>query len=160
MPNWCYTQAYIHSKKAKKIYDELKKATTTHSDPEIWRGATNWLGYLLTHIGIDNETRRCRGEVTNLEYDHEFEEVRLDTYTAWTSMVDVIEDFAKHYDPEAKVLYTEEESGTLIYWTNDPDEVGNYAYEPDEDEELNEDEKFTFVSINEIREWNTYEKGE
>lgn len=155
MPNWCYTQANIQSKKAEKIYEELKKATSTYSDPEIWDGDTAWFGYLLTHIGIDTETRNCRGYVIDIDYDHNRNEIIVEMETAWTSMVDVVEDFARHYDPEATVTYYAMECGMCLYWTNVPTLVGEYAFESQI-----EGEQYEFVSIDEIREWNIYEKGE
>lgn len=132
MPNWCIAEVTITSEKAELIHKEIMHATdgryesVSNSD-----FGGNWLGNLLLHIGYDKDDVvygdiRCRGWIDDFELGKN--EVRIRTQSAWGPHVLCIEKFAKNYDKNAEVIYTAEEFGCALYWTNDSSYANTMCY--------------------------------
>ena len=117
MANDCFTSITITGDPGiiKKITDRMDKAFISDK----------WLGNLLLEIGYSEDDIktlgvRCRGSVEYREsYD---EEIRIDTDTAWVPMLKVFTKFCDRVVGENnyELVYTAEEPGCEIFWTNDP----------------------------------------
>lgn len=135
MPNWCSTTITINSsseQKAKELYELLDEWTTT---PCIENGFGNsWLGNIVQRSGLDtydmeNHTFHKgyypRGSVTWLNLSDC--QISMDTETAWTPKLRVFVDLLDKYDPDAELIYTAEECGCELFYTNDPTIEGDYC---------------------------------
>lgn len=130
MPNWCRNDITIYpssEEKKRKIYEELEKALSANP---LGAGFGNkWLGNLRYHIGVSEDVIihwtdgiRCKGEVCDRE--EEFDSIRMITKSAWSPHVRCVEDFVRHYDKDAVVLYMACEPSNELYQTNDAELAG------------------------------------
>lgn len=132
MPNWCYTSISIESDKengVKPLYDKIvewqKEGTKIKNS---WDN--NWLGLLVEKgLGVDpvkSNEYPCRGQFYDLQINQDGTQMTCGTETAWGPMNELWLALIDKYIPEAKLIYTAEESGMCVYISNDPDMFGKY----------------------------------
>ena len=129
MPNWCAT--YISINGTKEQLDALNNAIdkATESNPLNADFGNSWLGNLLLYLGIDKDEViygdiRCRGYISYSEMvlDDDTSQLIINTETAWVPMLKPFLMMMEKYAPDAELIYTAEEPGTIVYCTNDPAE--------------------------------------
>ena len=138
MPNWCMTTMTIHPASetkpfSKEMLEKLETAIDTNylgDDP--WTFHESWLGNLLCATGmtpeeVTNGGIRCRGRVAYCETSEE--EIYLQVETAWCPQLGAVKKFLDHFGAEAEIIYSAEEPGTEVYYTNDPDEEGSFIFD-------------------------------
>lgn len=124
MPNWASTNYVFHSTKEdvqdlKKKIDELNAM----SEPYVKNGFGKlWFGCLVNYLGGDYDKVYCRGEIISYEF-HNDEALSLCCETAWGETPE-FRHFIESKYPGSKIYYQVEESGNLVYATNDKE--GNY----------------------------------
>ena len=131
MPNWCSTRITINYESREKLQELLDLVEKwTKSDYEKNGFGLSWLGNVVGNSGVGTVSTgqstdlHCRGYINSLElFDNQF---IIDTETAWTPMLKLWIKVLEKYLPGATLLYTAEECGNNIYYTNDPDLVGCY----------------------------------
>ena len=120
MPNWCYTSVSINTKSHNLFNTWLDKG---QEESDFKR---NWLGSIIKYSGIGNpdsgDCPRCRGTIENIDTDDN--SVIFNTETAWSPMLKGLKMVADKYAPGSEIIYSAEECGMEIYFTNDPSEVG------------------------------------
>ncbi len=148
MANDCYTRITINSGKideAVSLYNNILQWLDSPTPVAKW-----WLGNVVYHSGIDAidrlgnfSTYRCRGSVIyhDIFVSDDNVEISIDTETAWVPMVKMWKAVCEKYlgyddkgNPNFEIVYSAEEPGCLLYWTNDPalnglwiiDNGGNY----------------------------------
>ena len=108
----------------KELYDQILKATELGSTVKNDFGKT-WLGTLVERLlGVDPrdpDKYICRGTLCSFGLNEEGSEICLETDTAWEPMLKMWIDIVDKYSPGAEILYTAEEPGNGIYYTNDPE---------------------------------------
>ena len=143
MPNWCSTHLTITGDhdQLQRLNQELDLAEKIPSNTDFRKG---WLGNLLLHTGMSNDAVcygeiHCRGEITYRDYGEEEGEITIDTETAWGPCLEVFTRFLDHFNlDKLEVIYTAEESGQDLYWTNDPSEAGTWIFDSWEPEKMPE----------------------
>ena len=131
MPNWCTSIVTIKtsSEKSADILEE-KFGKAMSSNPAKADFGNRWLGNLLLQIGMPKDdvihrtSLRCRGQILYMLREDE-KMISLATETAWEPMIECIRKFVDTYVDDADIFYVAEESNMGIFWTNDPDVVGN-----------------------------------
>lgn len=124
MPNLASTNYVFHSTKEdvqdlKKKIDELNAM----SEPCVKNGFGKlWFGCLVNYLGGDYDKVYCRGEIISYEF-HNDEALSLCCETAWGETPE-FRHFIESKYPGSKIYYQVEESGNLVYATND--RVGKY----------------------------------
>lgn len=124
MPNWCFTSVTIHSTKENLDIIERELVNATSTNPVKADFGNTWLGNLLLYIGMDEDSVvhgdiRCRGSMEDfLRQDDETIDCVI--YSAWSPHIQCICKFVDHYVDDAEIIYTAEEPGCELYWTNDP----------------------------------------
>jgi len=150
MPNWCNNDITIYSSNEEK----LKKLSELIDDWTSKDFATNgfghnWLGNIVgfSEIGkyendfktLDDKELRCRGQLIYSELSGG--QLNLITETAWAPMLKMWKLICDKYLPDANIIYTSEEPGCGIYYTNDPNIEGSYYVDIWEPPEEFEDEE-------------------
>ncbi|MBO7715866.1 MAG: hypothetical protein J6S85_20045 [Methanobrevibacter sp.] len=140
MPNWCNTSITINhenKEELKKMFDKVQKWLETDILNHGFRART-WLGNILGNSGLadwiedegfvtpSGEKIRARSSVEMLEYN-EVEGIRIFQEDAWSPMLRVWQLIFDEFLPESQIIYTAEESGNILYLTNDPDYEGKYC---------------------------------
>lgn len=118
MPNWCDTtyKCVGDLKEVRSLY-RILKYIDNRKTPIVPNGFGNrWLGNLVTKLGGNWESCRCRGEI--LDYHIDGNVLTIYQSTAWCEQEGVREIIEKAY-PSIKVYYREEEPGCEVYCTND-----------------------------------------
>ena len=119
MPNWCdTTYKCVGSAKEVAELNTILERMNQRKEPIHPNGfGTLWLGELVIELGFDWEKYRCRGEITDFNYDGEG---LLTIYqnTAWCEQEGVRKAIQERF-PTIKVYFREEESGCEVYYTND-----------------------------------------
>ena len=128
MPNWCFSHVTLNG--SKDSMDKLEKAfqEAFASSPIPTDFEDTWLGNLLLKLGYDEDAIqhgdiRCRGSVTDWSRTDD-KTIELDVESAWGPHIYCIQLFVQNIDPEIEMVYTAEEPGNGLYWTNDPAVVG------------------------------------
>lgn len=132
MANNCDTTVNIHG--SKEDLDTLEKAFNQAFDVKTDNMYEKyWMGRLLLHVGYTMEdinagrAPRCRGTVTYFERENDGFVINTDT--AWVPMLECFRVFAdrllKRKD-SVEIVYSAEEPGCGIYFTNDPLKAGTY----------------------------------
>lgn len=150
MPNWCYTEITINCKNADEammLHDKIREWTSFNYCYN--RFGERWLGNIVGNSGIDNKTDgkevfircedsefsvRCRGSLIHLECPEGGKTLRIDTSTAWSPMLQMWEKICEKYLTEYEILYTADEPGMELFFTNDPNMDGLYIINSDDDE--------------------------
>lgn len=142
MPNWCSTNITINCKDSEDAKDFFDKVTEWTSKNFCDNGfGHDWLGNVLGNAGlatmkdgIFESKYRCRGSVVYLDVCNE--QVIIDTETAWTPMLQMWKAICDKYLDWYELIYTAEECGMGLYFTNDPCVNGTYIVDLfDEDSE-------------------------
>lgn len=110
MPNWCDTtyKCVGDLKEVRSLY-RILKYIDNRKTPIVPNGFGNrWLGNLVTKLGGNWESCRCRGEI--LDYHIDGNVLTIYQSTAWCEQEGVREIIEKAY-PSIKVYYREEEPG-------------------------------------------------
>lgn len=119
MPNWASTKYAFHSTKEdvqdlKKKIDELNAM----NEPYVKNGFGKLrLGCLVNYLGGDYDKVCCRGEIISYKF-HNDEALSLCCETAWGETPE-FRHFLESKYPGSKIYYQVEESGCLVYGTND-----------------------------------------
>lgn len=149
MANTCYTEIEIISENEKQIeefYEKLKKWTSTlHEYSKGVNTGPLWLGNLVLNAGIAKVAERgvdrsCRGSILEIG-KYSSDSIFIETETAWAPLMDIWQDLVAKYIPDARIIYTAEEPGCEIYWSNDPDVESNYCVYTDGEELIVGDEE-------------------
>jgi hypothetical protein len=131
MANDCYTYIDIQfstEKEAKGACDKIDSWCEKISES----GHDNWLGNVCVNAGImtleevygSSPKYRCRGSVEYTEVSGDT--VQITTDTAWSPMLKMWKAICEKHFPEAEIVYSAEEPGAGIFFTNDPVLVGCY----------------------------------
>lgn len=147
MPNWCQSIITFHGKNAKKL-GNLIDEWTKEKLPEVsdYFGK-DWLGNCLVNSGIMNfnEVRygdiRCRGSIDYVEYTDE-EELTMETSSAWGPAITMWRMINDKLNLDLDIVYTAEEPGCELYWTNDPCVEGTWMFEMLEGQEYEVSEEW------------------
>lgn len=118
MPNWCET-TYKCIGDPKEV-GELAKIVEDifKSKEKIPNGFGNtWLGILVSDLGFDWNEKRCRGEMTDYNYDGE-SCLTIYQCTAWCEQEGVRQAIEEKY-PSIIVYWQDQEPGCENYYTND-----------------------------------------
>lgn len=143
MPNWCSTNISINCKnkeEAKILYAKIEE-WTSYDYCENGFGH-DWLGNIVGNSGIDSRkdgkdfSVRCRGELTFLDLNEE--QVIIATETAWSPMLQMWKKICDKYLTEYEIIYTAEECGCELFFTNDPILLGKYIVDSLNDDFTNE----------------------
>ena len=134
MPNWCYTSITINCKnaeEAKMLYERIEEWTTSNYCRNGF--GRSWLGNIVGNSGIDSMkdgkdfSVRCRGTLEYLDYQEGENTVSVATETAWCPMIQMWERICEKYLTEYEIIYTAEEPGYELFYTNDPVLSGSYV---------------------------------
>lgn len=127
MPNWCYTQISVNcssetkAQEIEKLFNEWLEKGKEDSDFK-----RNWIGSILKYSGLgqpDSEgCPRCRGSIADINVEDNI--LSFYTETAWAPMLQWLKFVTDKYDPNAEIIYTAEEPGCGIYYSNDPTVIG------------------------------------
>lgn len=118
MANWCKTEYTFTGDREsfEGIYALMHGLENEEvADDESDFGSA-WLGRLVTALGRDRETIKCRGEWTDLCLNDDT--LTFTTWTAWTPAYEVIELLRLKF-PGTEYYFYAEESGNDLYETND-----------------------------------------
>lgn len=126
MPNWCFTNYAIYGdeKPLRSLYNKMKRLEKRKESLLPNGFGKNWLGNLVKRLGGNPNSVYCRGDWTNLKFDHEdgFPVLRFDTQTAWSRMDEVeslIESYHEDRGEQVSIFFLSEELGNGIFETND-----------------------------------------
>lgn len=126
MPNWCFTnyKIYGNEKPLRSLYNKMKRLENRKKSLLPNGFGKNWLGNLVKRLGGNPNSVHCRGNWTNLKFEHEdgFPVLRFDTQTAWSRMDEVeslIETYHKDRGEQVSIFFLSEELGNGIFETND-----------------------------------------
>lgn len=119
MPNWCdTTYKCVGDPKEVRELHEILERMNKRTEPTNPNGfGTLWLGELVIELGFDWEKYRCRGEITDYDYDGDGM-LTIHQMTAWCEQEGVREAIQEKF-PSIKVYWIEEEPGCDVYYTND-----------------------------------------
>ena len=125
MPNWCISYISVQSedKLGLQILSDNVDLWTSYNAIENGFG-THWLGNIVLNSGLgtidtsDPSHLECRGYLESIELVEN--ELIVQTCTAWRPMLQIWTRLAESYLSEYDVIYTCEEPGMGIYYTNDP----------------------------------------
>ena len=141
MPNWCMTRITFHGENAKKL-EKLIDEWTSEGLPGVDFGGY-WLGNCLVKSGVMSFDEaaygdiRCRGTIDYVEYTDE-DELTMETSSAWSPAVEMWYLINDKLNLDLDIVYTAEEPGCELYWTNDPAVEGTWMYEMHGDDDGNE----------------------
>ena len=118
MPNWCDTtyKCIGDPKEVGELAEIVKNIFKYKSNTPNGFGDT-WLGILVEKLGFKWEDKRCRGEMTDYDYDGE-SCLTIYQCTAWCEQNGVREAIEEKY-PSIKVYWQDQEPGCENYCTND-----------------------------------------
>ena len=153
MPNWCYTKITItnDNKEENNVFKNLMDVWTKIDYMENgfrWTGNYGWLGNIVlgANIGtVDTDPKtdlRCRGSLSEWEYDDRYGEFTFWTETAWSPMLQMWVKLIEKYMPHANMLFVAEECGCGIWDTNDPTLAGMYIVEVWDEIPIETDDRF------------------
>lgn len=129
MPNLCSTTITINgeSDDVKRLGDLIEKAQEQLYINTMSEG--RWLGNICIYTGIssiDDAIKgkpRCKGEIECFDY-YDDNSLTIYTITAWVPMLEMWKLIIEKHFPDMEIIYSCEEPGAMIYWTNDPTLVG------------------------------------
>lgn len=126
MPNWCSTEIYINHEDDEKLKELYNKIEYWTSKDWVENGfGHNWLGNVVEGSGIGTyEEYRCRGSIVYMDISSG--QITISTETAWCPMLKMWQAVVDKYLPDAEIIYTADECGCEIYYTNDPYYVNKY----------------------------------
>lgn len=103
-------------------YDKegLKKISDFFDDKE------NKLSFFCEKAGLDKKHYYLRGTLNYVEFVPDDDRVVLQVESAWTPALRLVRDIAKKFVPDCDVVYSSEECGNELYYTNDPCYCGLY----------------------------------
>lgn len=138
MPNWCdTTYKCVGLPKEVGELNAILERMNKREKPVIPNGFGKlWLGELVTELGFDYEKYRCRGEITDYNYDGG-DTITICQYTAWYEQEGVRHAIEERF-PSVKVFYLEEEPGCEVYGTNDSlgeHFTDNFVFQDDDETE-------------------------
>ena len=134
MPNWCSTIITFHGKNAKKLETLVDEWTKEKLPGVSDYFGENWLGNCLVNSGIMSFEEacygniRCRGTIDYLSYTDD-EELTMETSTAWGPAITMWKIINDTLNLDLSIVYTAEEPGCELYWTNDPVVKDTWMYE-------------------------------
>jgi hypothetical protein len=114
-------------KELKALYGFIDDKEANEKDGLKTDFGNTWLGNYLVRAGLDWHDYRCRGSVCYIEELHEGNGAfSVQTETAWEPMVNMWAAIVNKIAPGIEIIYSAEECGNGIYWTNDPACVNRY----------------------------------
>lgn len=147
MPNWCMNTITFNGPKEsiKELRDFISEQRDILNVAEPGQFATNtWLGTFLKRAELSPDSPYgYRGQIVAWPDDIAKEEkpnsFTIQTETAWSPMVAMWGAIAKKFSDEIEVIYTAEEPGMSVYYTNDPAMRDHYCI--DKFDEIDEEFK-------------------
>lgn len=124
MSNWYHTTISINCKNKDKLRDfdtKLDEFMSKDYTKNVF--GLNWLGNIVGNSGIGTidtgeiTDLSCRGCVIYKDFIND-EQLVIDTETAWVPMLKMWVLLLDKYLPEATLLYSAEECGNELYYTN------------------------------------------
>lgn len=131
MSNHCYTNITINhedTNRLKTLYNLIEEWTSKNYRENGF--GLSWLGNVVGNSGIDSSDEnkdfsvRCRGSIIYMDFNGD--QIIIDTETAWVPMMKMWIKVLEKYLPDAELIYSAEEPGCGIFWTNDPCIIGKY----------------------------------
>lgn len=118
MPNWCYTSYNLvgHHKELTQLHSIIEGLISLKQPSVPNDFGSSWLGCLVVALGGDWKNTRCRGSITDVQFDGKV--LSLSTETAWAPCTEVFE-LIRNKFPSINYYYFAEECGMEIYETND-----------------------------------------
>lgn len=118
MPNWCdTTYKCVGDKKELRALKRVLDANNKRKTPRVPNGfGTMWIGNIIDHLGYDWEKYRCRGEITDYDFDGSI--LTIYQNTAWCEQEGFREVIEEKF-PSIRVYYQEMEPGCELYYSND-----------------------------------------
>lgn len=141
MGNICTTTIDIYGKDAKKFSDKVDEWIANGYDGGPGTYGKPWLGNICKGAGIDINSVKCRGEIYYREFVEDDNHLIIEQATDWCPMLKLWDKAIKSLGYDLEIIYSAEESGSEIYWTNDPALVGELTD--------SEGHKYEFVPIEE-----------
>lgn len=135
MANWCLNYIKIKSDDAEglqALYDVIAESIKSNYMKNDF--GLNWLGNVVgnTNIGTIDTGKdtdiACRGWLVSFEISGD--ELLIQTETAWRPLVAMWLKLVEKYLPGAEIIYSGEETGCCIYFTNDPEYVDHWLIDP------------------------------
>ena len=133
MANWCWSFVNVYGTE-KQISNIKKHYELACKNGKIENDYGNgWLGHLLEYIGYE-EKEVCFGNigcsgVVDDWYDHE-QQIVFYVSGRWSPQLEPLCLFLRKYGgKDIDIIYSSQESGSGIFWTNDPDLIGKPVYE-------------------------------
>ncbi len=167
MANWCYTNITISHKDQGLLEGFFEKIEEWTSKDYVKNDfGHNWLGNIVGNSGIakwtddfhtdSGEYIKARGTLNERHLNKGY--INLATKTAWGPMMRMWVLVCEKYLPGAEIIFTAEESGNLLYQTNDPDLEGKYYIDvwepPEEFEDIESDfeasEEYTIAFLQKV----------
>ena len=146
MPNWCMNTITFNGpeKPIKELRDFISEQRDIPNVAELGHFATNtWLGTFLGRAGFNYDDYECRGQIVawpdDIADEKDPSSFTIQTETAWSPMIAMWDAIAKKFSDDIEVIYTAEETGMALYYTNDPAMRGHYCV--DKFDEVDEDLK-------------------
>lgn len=93
---------------------------------DFFDGEDNRLSFFCEKAGLDKEHYYLRGTLNYVEFVPDDDRVVLQVESAWTPALRLVRDIAKKFVPDCDVVYSSEECGNELYYTNDPCYCGLY----------------------------------
>jgi hypothetical protein len=88
------------------------------------------LQQIVEHSGIGDV--KCVGDL--LQHSVFSNKLEISTVTAWVPMLQIWKRLRDKFCPNATLFYSSEESGMELFYTNDPEVVGNFYLEIENDD--------------------------
>ena len=138
MPNWCTTSMVITGPKneLENLMDLLWEWTSKEYRKSDF--GKNWLGNIVLGAGFETSENggfKCRGAIVDLweepeEIDNGVYKFDIVYESAWCPVHDMWHAVLKKFAPSCKMYWYAEESGTLLYESNDINQdfyIGDYV---------------------------------
>lgn len=133
MPNWCATRIRITGKEQDLRDLQTKLESWTKPNHENGFGEW-WLGNLVLNSGVGTVDQNkesdltCRGSVENVMMKDG--DLWIETTTAYIPMMEIWQKILAAHAPNVELYYTAIEPACGVFWTNEPDTLGGYYFEP------------------------------
>lgn len=149
MANYCSTEIEILHKNEQAVQnfcEKLEEWTSVQNEycKALGLNKLKYLGNLVLNSGIAQVTekgidRYCRGEILEIS-KYSPNSIFIATDTADDPIMDIWQDLVDKYLPGAQIIYTAEEPGSGVYWSNNPDIEGKYCVSTDGEDVFVDDE--------------------
>lgn len=155
MPNWCVNYIDIRGKAEEitALYNLIEEWTSKESTPTAFR--KKWLGNIVNHSGIGTVDTGadtdifCRGYLSEMD-DDEDGLLLIQTETAWNPAMKMWDMVCKKYLTEYSLIYSAEECGEELYYTNDPELKDKYICKIDDESDREASKEYVFKELRKV----------